>query len=303
MLSGLVAITVGVGIRQVDGAGAGYLVALLAAAALAWVAALTVYARVAEPADDVDPAGEDARGWARRSVALLQEDVAFRRFVLVRTLLLISALSPPFVVALAADHDAGLGGLGAFVIASGVASLAGGRLFGRWADRSSRRLMIAGAAVSSAGLLVFLTLLTAFGAHGWTLLYPGVYLLLALTHTGVRVGRKTYVVDMAGDDRRTEYVAVANTAMGVMLLVAGAVSSALALVSAQVALLFLALLGVIGVVAARTLPEVGIRPTGGARTSSLDPAAVELPMLARGWEPQRRDVAAGVGSGDRQPCP
>lgn len=259
VLSGVVAITVGVGIRLVGGDDVGPLVVLLAAAALAWVAALLVYAGIREPVEESTPVRADGAGWAARSVALLRDDAAFRRFVMVRTLLLVSALSPPFVVALAAEHGGGLGGLGAFVIASGVASLVGGRIFGRWADRSSRRLMIVGAGTASAVILLFLGLLRVPGAAGWTLLYPAVYLLLALTHTGVRVARKTYVVDMAQGDRRTEYVAVANTAMGVLLLVAGALSSALALLGAEVALVFLALLGLAGVVAGRTLPEVSVR--------------------------------------------
>lgn len=259
VLSGVVAITVGVGIRLVGGDDVGPLVVLLAAAALAWVAALLVYAGIREPVEESTPVRADGAGWAARSVALLRDDAAFRRFVMVRTLLLVSALSPPFVVTLAAEHGGGLAGLGAFVIASGVASLVGGRIFGRWADRSSRRLMIVGAGTASAVILLFLGLLRVPGAAGWTLLYPAVYLLLALTHTGVRVARKTYVVDMAQGDRRTEYVAVANTAMGVLLLVAGALSSALALLGAEVALVFLALLGLAGVVAGRTLPEVSVR--------------------------------------------
>jgi hypothetical protein len=256
VLSGVVAITVGLGIRLVGGDDAGPLVALLAAAALTWVVALVVYAGIREPAENPSPARDDGAGWASRSLTLLRADATFRRFVLVRTLLLVSALSPPFVVAIAAEHGAGLGGLGAFVIASGVASLIGGRIFGRWADRSSRRLMIWGAGAASTVILAFLGVLLVPGVRGWTLLYPVVHLLLALTHTGVRVARKTYVVDMAQGDRRTEYVAVANTAMGVLLLVAGAVSSALALLGPEVALAFLALLGVGGVLAARTLPEV-----------------------------------------------
>jgi len=258
VLSGVVAITVGVGIRRLGGDDVGPLVVLLAAAALAWVAALLVYAGIREPAEEPSPVRSDGAGWASRSVALLRDDAAFRRFVMVRTLLLVSALSPPFVVTLAAEHGGGLGGLGAFVIASGVASLVGGRIFGRWADRSSRKLMIFGAGTASAVILLFLGLLLVPGARGWTLLYPAVYLLLALTHTGVRVARKTYVVDMAQGDRRTEYVAVANTAMGVLLLVAGALSSALALLGAEVALVFLALLGLAGVLAGRTLPEVSV---------------------------------------------
>jgi hypothetical protein len=260
VLSGVVAITVGLGIRLLGGDDAGPLVALLAAASLAWVVALVVYAGIIEPAEEPSraPDSGDGAGWASRSVALLRADATFRRFVLVRTLLLVSALSPPFVVAIAAEHGSGLGGLGAFVIASGIASLIGGRIFGRWADRSSRRLMIWGAGAASTVILAFLGLLLVPGVRGWTLLYPVVHLLLALTHTGVRVARKTYVVDMAQGDRRTEYVAVANTSMGVLLLVAGAVSSALALLGAEVALVFLALLGIGGVVTARTLPEVSV---------------------------------------------
>ena len=140
-----------------------------------------------------------------------------------------------------------------------VASLVGGHLFGRWADRSSRQVMIRGAAACSTVILALLALLAVPGAQGRMLLHPAVYLLLALTHTGVRVAPKTYVVDMAGGDRRTEYVAVANTVMGALLLGAGAVSSVLASSGPEVAPAFLGLLGAVGVVTARTLPEVSAR--------------------------------------------
>ncbi|MPV37523.1 MFS transporter [Georgenia subflava] len=256
VLSGVVAITAGLGIRLLGGDDVTPLAVLLGAAALAWVAATAVYAGIREPADEpVDP-GPDDVGWLGRSWALLRSDVTFRRFVVVRTLLLVSALSPPFIVALAARGGGGLAGLGPFVIASGVASLVGGRLFGRLADRSSRRVMIWGAATASVVVLALLALYTIGDGAGAAWIFPLGYLLLALTHTGVRVARKTYVVDMAEGDRRTEYVAVANTAMGVLLLVAGAVSSGLALLGTEVALLFLAALGLAGVVAARSLPEV-----------------------------------------------
>jgi hypothetical protein len=52
---------------------------------------------------------------------------------------------------------------------------------------------------------------------------------------------------------------VANTAMGALLLGAGAVSSGLASFGPEVALVFLALLGAVGVVPAGTLPEVSAR--------------------------------------------
>lgn len=255
--AGVVAITVGVGVRVWGGQGANppALAAMLAAAALAWVVAIVVYATVREPAGGQD-ASRDV-GWLGRAWQLLRDDAPFRHFVLVRTLLLVSALSPPFVVLLATQRaDVGFAGLGSFLIASGLAGLLGGRTFGRWADRSSRRLMMGGAGVSSlviAGLLALLTI-PAVAATAW--IYPAGYLLLALAHTGVRVARKTYVVDLGSGNQRTDYVAVSNTAMGVLLLAVGAVSSALAQLGPPVALGFLAVLGLAGVVAARALPEV-----------------------------------------------
>lgn len=259
VLSGVVAIAVGLGIRLLagDDVATGVLAGLLGAAALAWVVALAVYATILEPAGEPSAVARSGPGWASWAWALLRRDVAFRRFVTVRTLLLVSALSPPFVVAFAAARGGvGLGALGPFIVAQGVANMLGGRFFGQLADRSSRRLMIGTGAASSASIALFLALLAVPAARNSEWLYPAVYLLLALSHTGVRVARKTYVVDMADGDQRTEYVAVANTAMGVLLLATGAVSSALAGLGNEIALGFLAALGFLGAAIGRTLPEV-----------------------------------------------
>ena len=260
LVSGVVAVTVGLGIRVWGGAEANtdVLAWLLGAAALAWVAAIAVYARIREPEGTERETGDGA-SWAGRSWALLARDAAFRRFVIVRALLLVSALSPPFVVSLAADQGGvGLSGLGPFVIASGLAGIIGGRPFGRLADRSSRTLMIVGAAAASAIILALLAAERVEAVADASWLFIVAYFLLTVTHTGVRVARKTYVVDMATGDRRTEYVAVSNTAMGVLLLVAGAISSALAQLGPEAALLFLASLGLLGVIAGRSLDEVSI---------------------------------------------
>lgn len=256
LIAGLVAVSLGAVVRGLGGDERTPVVWLLAGASAAWVLAATVYARVEEPVDDAAPP-VPAEGWLRRSWRLLVDDVPLRRFVLVRALLLVSALSPPFVTAMAADlGGAGLGSLGPFLMASGLAAIIGGRLAGRLADRSSRRLMAGGAALASAVLFVFLGLLAVPSLREAPLLYPVVYLLLALAHVGIRVGRKTYVVDMADGDRRTEYVAVSNSAMGVILLATGAVSSGLAVLGTEVALAFLAVVGLVGVALARQLPEV-----------------------------------------------
>ncbi len=77
-----------------------------------------------------------------------------------------------------------------------------------------------------------------------------------LAHTAVRVSRKTYLVDMAEGDRRTLITGVANTVMGVGLLLVGGLSSLISLFGTQATLLFLAVIGYAGVVGAATLDDV-----------------------------------------------
>ncbi|MDO5734847.1 MAG: MFS transporter [Propionibacteriaceae bacterium] len=274
--SGIVAITLGLSLRLFGGSdlSAGQIAWLLAGGAVLWVLAAWVYATIQEPVPHASPAAEEAAkdnahgedgsaGWFARSVSLLRDDQPFRRFVIVRSLLLVSSLSPPFIVSQAVSSGAGaLGGLGGFIIASGVSSLVGGPLFGRFADRSSRTLMAAGAAVASVILVLVIVVSRLSFLDGNTtagaILFVGAYFLVTLVHTGVRMGRKTYVVDMARGDQRTEYVAVSNSAMGVILLITGGVSAALATLGVDWALGFLAVLGIIGVIGAIRLPEVSL---------------------------------------------
>lgn len=270
-VAGLVAITLGVAIRVIGGEelAAGQLAWLLAGGAALWVLVAVVYAGIREPADDSRQSSADsgAEHWFGQMVRLLRDDRPFRSFVLVRSLLLVSALSPPFIVSLSIESGSNtLAGLGGFVIASGLAALLGGRLFGRLADRSSKRLMSIGAGIASAVIVltVVVAALPGFTGEGWlgTLVFIGSYFLLTMMHTGVRVGRKTYIVDMAEGDKRTTYVAVSNTAMGVILLVVGGISSLLAAAHIFWALLFLAALGLVGIFAGARLPEVSRRSAG-----------------------------------------
>lgn len=259
--SGLIAISLGLALQRWGGADERpmTLALLLGAAALAWVLAAAVFARIEESPGAHDPsAGGPTTG---RVLTLLRDDAAFRRFVVARTLLLVSALSPPFVVAIATrTGGGGLAGLGPFVLASGVAALLGGRAWGRLADHSSRLTMVTASGAAAGIVLALLGALRVEALATQVWLAPTAFLLLALAHTGARVGRKTYIVDLAEGDRRTELVAVSNAAMGALLLVTGAVSSALALLGPEAALLFLAALGALGV-------PVGLRlaPTGAER--------------------------------------
>ena len=255
-IAGVVAIVLGVGLRGVgpDAPATSFGVLLLGGGAM-WLVAMVPFGRIDEPAGEHDT--EMRAEVIRDSLALLRDDAPFRRFVVARTLLLVTALSPPYVVALAQGRvGSSLAGLGPFVVASGIASLVGGRVSGVLSDRSSRLVMVGAAAASTTVVVAFVVLHTATGGAGaW--LYVGGYFLLALAHTATRVGRTTYVVDLAEGNQRTDYVAVSNTAMGVLLLVVGALTGALATLGPAVALLGLAVIGGAAVPVALTLPEVG----------------------------------------------
>jgi MFS family permease len=231
------------------------LAALLLAAAALWLLAAGIFAGVPESAGETGGARSAAE--ALGQLGLLATDRPFRRFVLTRSLLMCSALSAPFYVALAQQNGASTGWLlGSFVVASGVASLVSAPFWGRFADQSSRRVMVVAALVTS-GIGLF-TLAVARWLPGlltaaWFL--PAAYFVLSAAHNGVRVGRKTYVVNLAGGNKRTDYVAVSNSVIGLLLLVVGSVGLLTPLIGHDGVIGVLAAMGLAGAVLGRTLPE------------------------------------------------
>ncbi|TXK65645.1 hypothetical protein [Alkalisalibacterium limincola] len=116
--------------------------------------------------------------------------------------------------------------------------------------------MIVAAAVSAAlGLAVAAGGWFAPGMLAMAWLLPLAFFLLSVAHEGVRVGRKTYLVDIAEGARRTDYVAVSNSAIGVVLLLFGAAGAALSALSPEVALVALSMAGLAGAVFGTGLPE------------------------------------------------
>ena len=223
-LAGLVTIGIGVVllIAHNEANGGSYYAPLLLAAAVLWLVGALVFSRIVEHDGETD-GGRNAAAEAVKRMNLLVTDPPFRRFVVTRALLLCSALSAPYYILLAREQaGSGEALLGLFIVAAGIASLVSGPVWGRIADRSSKHVMIGAALISGGiGIVVFLAveLVPALAAH--PAFFPAAYFVLSVAHGGVRVGRKTYVVDMAGGNRRTDYVAVSNTVIGVILLVAG----------------------------------------------------------------------------------
>ena len=230
--------------------------ALLAGAGVAWLVAALVFWRVDEY-PGASEGGSNALKEAWASLSLLKTDRPFRRFVLARALLMASSLASPFLVLLAQDQSELALMLGSFVLASSLAGAVSATVWGYMADSSSRAVMIRGGALAA---------LVCLGAGGLSLsgwqpdgvhwFYPGAFFVLAIAHAGVRIGRKTYMVDMAGGTKRTDYTAVSNTVIGVLLLVVGVFSAAVATLGNDWALVVLGGMGAAGVLCAISLKTV-----------------------------------------------
>ena len=239
-----------------DSGNAFYGWALIAGAAI-WLLAAGVFAQVKEFPGETS-GGKNGLFEAFKQLALLKTDKDFRNFVITRSLFLCTALSAPYYIVLA--HDA-LGSdiwvLALFMFASGLAGLVSAPVWGRFSDQSSRRVMMMasmGAAVIGTLLFLISEYLPQLMSTFW--LMPLLYFLLTICHQGVRVGRKTYLVDMAEGDKRTSYVSVSNTMIGIILLALSAVGSLTSVMSIEALILAFSVMAVVGVLMAARLPEV-----------------------------------------------
>ena len=228
---------------------------ILVGAGSLWLVAALVYAQVPEFSGETGGGRSAAEALGR--LRILNSDKPFRRFVMTRALLMCSALSAPFYVALAQQSLGSTGlVLGAFIVASGLADFVSAPFWGRFADRSSRNVMIAAALVTaSIGILtsVAFLLVSEPGRAAW--LAPLGFFILSVAHSGVRVGRKTYVVNLGSGNDRTDYVAISNSVIGVLLLVVGSIGALSPLVGPEGVIGILALMGLAGAVLGTHLPE------------------------------------------------
>ncbi len=230
-----------------------YLLLLLIGAAL-WVFASGAFSRIAEFPGATE-GGINALHSAIERFSILNSDVDFRRFVVVRSLLVGSALIAPFLVIMTREQTAAT--LGHFLLAQGAASLLSGNFWGRFADHSSRMVIICTAFTAAAlglGVAACATWLPELAQSSWFL--PGAFFLLAIIHDGVRAGRKTYVIDLGDEDTRTDYVAVSNTVLGVVLLLAAGVAAIASQSSPAAAIACFSVAALLGGWLAVKLPEV-----------------------------------------------
>jgi hypothetical protein len=223
-ISGIVVLAVGfvMGVKNLEQYGLSVFSALLIGGGVLWILGALVFSRITEQ-PGATSGGGNALQVAWQQLSLLVKDRPFRRFVMVRALLLSVALAPPFYVLVARQvTNTDINGLGFFIVANGLAASLSAPFWGRFADLSSRKVM--SMAATGAGILGVLTFLVATQQWRWIANVPGmaiIFFLLTVMHGGLRLGRKVYLVDLSSGDNRAAYLAISNTVIGLLMLVGG----------------------------------------------------------------------------------
>ncbi|MGX1198398.1 MFS transporter [Parvibaculum sp. MBR-TMA-1.3b-4.2] len=216
------------------------ILALIAAGGAFWIGGGLIFAGV-EEVPGATEGGVGLMDSLNEMRGILFRDREFRHFLTARILLLSSALAAPIYVSIAHEATGGsLASLGLLMAATGVAGAVSSSIWGSLADRSSRMAMGLGSAI--AGILAAVIAMLWIFMHS-ALAHPLVLVaalfILSIAHAGIRIGRKTQLVDMATSETRAQYTALANTLMGFALLVYGAILGAILSFSTLAALIFL----------------------------------------------------------------
>lgn len=225
---------------------------LLLTGALLWLVAAASFAATSEPAGATEggrnPVAETRAGWQ-----LMLGSAPYRWYLLTRFLLLSVELAAPLFVLLAQDSvQGGASLLGLLVGAMALADVLSSRIWGRMADRGAREvLLLAGCAGASAALLL-VAMSAADALPAWS--YAVAFLLLGVAEAGVRLGRKTWLVDASAAHVRPTAVAFANTLTGGAALLLGGLGLA-GMVLASGPVLLVGLLALAGAAAAWALPK------------------------------------------------
>lgn len=194
---------------------------LLGGAAVLWLVGAILFALIQESPGATD-GGRNAVSEFKQGIGLLKEYPPFRHFVITRILYVSVALSVPFYALYARElTGAGASNLGIFIIVTGIAQILSSPFWGLFSDRSSRTVLLLSGGFAVAGGILAIVLGVLPDEFHTALAYSPVFLLIGFAEAGVRVGRKTYLVDAAPENERPLYVAMSNTVVGAFTILAG----------------------------------------------------------------------------------
>lgn len=256
--AGVAVMALGVLLQLESGDNINIFAGILIFTAMLWLVGAGVFALLEEYPGATE-GGANALGEALRNVRIIFEDRQFGLFLMSRTLLVSTALMAPFIALIAREvGGTDLSDLGLLVIASGLAASSSAVVWGRWSDRSSRKVMAAAGGLAALAGLAAATLGWLFAGGGAWIPYMlgALYFALAVAHTGVRLGRKIHLVDMAGSEHRAGYVAVSNTLIGIVLLLGGSIGLLADAVGAVGVVAIFSVLAALGAASSLALDEV-----------------------------------------------
>ncbi|MCH7396396.1 MFS transporter [Belliella sp. DSM 107340] len=187
--------------------------------AFLWILSALFFALISEQAGATD-GGRSPINELKNGLKIWKKDANLRIFVLTRGLLMAIPLAQPFFVILGKEELGNeVTNLGIMVIAAGIANIISSPFWGRFADQSSKKLMVW---VSLMGIVnISLMAIFPIWPEAWKNIYTfaGLFLIQVMAHGGARLSRKTYLVDFAPSDERPLYVSLSNTMIGVFTLV------------------------------------------------------------------------------------
>lgn len=221
-----------------EDAGTGTYAILFGIAALLWAAAAVLFFLIEEEPGATE-GGRSPVAELKKGIDILRKDVNFRIFVITRSLLMAIPLATPFYVIIGRNTvDDSLAAFGLLIITSGLANIVSSPFWGRYSDRSSRKMMIVTAAL---GIFTGVYVLGFdWLPESWQVMYAyvPVFFFNGMAHAGARLSRKTYLVDMAPDDERPLYVSLSNTLIGLFTLVAAGIGFIAEIFSVEILILF-----------------------------------------------------------------
>lgn len=234
---------------------------LLIFAGVLWLLSAISFAKIVE-FKGTNQGSADGLLLAKQSISILRRDKVLRDFVVARSLMLSSAFASPYIIMLV-QHREKLEqsddpliniGLGLFIMVSAIAGLISSYFWGKFSDLSSKKVMLAAS---------LLTAFTTAATCALDLVYNGLqiwfgialFFAMTVAHQGVRLGRKTFIIDIAGGNKRTEYVAVTNTLIGIVLLALGFCSAVVAQISIALLQSCLTVMSLCAFMAILRLPE------------------------------------------------
>lgn len=228
---------------------------LVGAAALLWLMGAGLFAAIEEEPGETG-GGRNPLEEAREGLALVRMQRGYRAYLLARIFLVSVEIAMPFYAVLAGKVAGETWkALGLYILATGLGAILSSPFWGRFADRSSRRAMIQGGVIGAFAAASAVAI-AAFAESGIaTYLYALPFVIHGIAEGGVRLGRKTYLVDAAPAEERPLYVATGNTLIGCFTLASGLLGLLLAILGLAPMLALLGLLSLIGALAAWRMPE------------------------------------------------